>query len=71
MDTLLTLQNGQFQTLGDVLRNGKNKTGSSFNNRSFTLLGDPALRLAYPQHKEFGKVDYKQTCEQHTFCLST
>jgi hypothetical protein len=53
MDTLLTLQNGQFQTLGDVLRNAKNKTGSSFNNRSFTLLGDPALRLTYPQHKVF------------------
>ena len=51
MDTLLTKQNGNFQTLGDVLRNGKNKTGSSFNNRSFTLLGDPAMRLAYPQHQ--------------------
>ena len=53
MDTLLTKQNGNFQTLGDVLRNGKNKTGSSFNNRSFTLLGDPAMRLAYPQHQVY------------------
>jgi len=53
MDTLLTKQNGEFQTLGDVLRNGKNKTGSSFNNRSFTLLGDPAMRLAYPEYKVF------------------
>jgi len=35
--------------LGEILRRGKNATGSSFNNRSFALLGDPALRLAFPR----------------------
>lgn len=36
--------------LGEILRRGKNATGSSFNNRSFALLGDPALKLAYPKY---------------------
>jgi len=36
--------------LGDILRLTKNNSGSSENKRNFTLLGDPALSLAYPQH---------------------
>jgi hypothetical protein len=36
--------------LGEILRRGKNATGSSFNNRSFALLGDPAMRLAFPKY---------------------
>jgi len=35
--------------LGDVLRLTKNISGASENKRNFTLLGDPALKLAYPQ----------------------
>ncbi len=35
--------------LGDVLRLTKNSSGVSENKRNFTLLGDPALKLAYPQ----------------------
>jgi len=35
--------------LGDILRLTKNVSGSSENKRNFTLLGDPALRLAYPE----------------------
>lgn len=35
--------------LGDILRKAKNASGSDINKLSFTLLGDPALRLAYPK----------------------
>ncbi len=36
--------------LGDVLRLTKNSSGVSENKRNFTLLGDPALKLAFPQY---------------------
>jgi hypothetical protein len=36
--------------LGDIIRIAKNKSGSGPNKRNFTLLGDPALTLAYPWH---------------------
>lgn len=43
---------GQYSTLGDALRTAKNftynATGDVINNRKFTLLGDPATRLAFP-----------------------
>ncbi len=53
MDTVFATQNGQHLRLGDILRIGKNAptTGSSFNNRSFALLGDPALMLAFPAYR--------------------
>ncbi|MDX2445052.1 MAG: type IX secretion system sortase PorU [Bacteroidales bacterium] len=35
--------------LGDVLRMTKNESGSGINKRNFTLLGDPALSLTYPE----------------------
>ncbi len=53
MDTLFSKVNGGFQRMGDILRAGKNKTGSSANNRSFALMGDPALMLAYPKQEVF------------------
>ena len=34
--------------LGDIIRLAKNKTGGIVNKRNFVLLGDPAVRLAYP-----------------------
>ncbi len=40
-------------TLGDIIRLAKMNSGTSMNKRNFTLLGDPALTLAYPRH---GKV---------------
>lgn len=44
--------NGQYLTLGESVRRTKNFTaqnsGDVLNNRKFTLLGDPALRLAFP-----------------------
>ena len=46
---------GQYLRLGDATRQAKNFTykfsGDILNNRKFTLLGDPALRIAYPQLK--------------------
>ncbi|HQK70687.1 MAG TPA: type IX secretion system sortase PorU [Bacteroidales bacterium] len=41
---------GELLRLGDVIRLAKNNSGSGMNKRNFTLLGDPALRLAYPWH---------------------
>ncbi len=36
--------------LGDIIVYSKNNTGSGINKRNFTLLGDPSMRLVYPQH---------------------
>jgi len=36
--------------LGDIIRLAKNASGSGSNKRNFSLLGDPALILAYPWH---------------------
>ncbi len=44
---------GNALRLGDIIRLAKNKSGSGPNKRNFMLLGDPAVRLAYPWH---GKV---------------
>ncbi|MEI6507915.1 MAG: type IX secretion system sortase PorU [Bacteroidota bacterium] len=37
--------------LGEIMRRTKNDFISSKNDRNFTLLGDPALMLAYPKYK--------------------
>jgi hypothetical protein len=50
MNTLFLKDNGNHLRVGEILRRGKNATGSSFNNRSFALLGDPAMLLAYPTY---------------------
>ncbi|TND00205.1 MAG: hypothetical protein FD123_4400, partial [Bacteroidetes bacterium] len=42
--------NGEMPRIGDVYRTTKVNSGNNTNNRNFTLLGDPALRLAYPTH---------------------
>lgn len=42
--------NGEYQALGDIFMTVKNLNASVPNNRNFTLLGDPALKLAYPIH---------------------
>lgn len=43
-------QNGEMPRLGDLFRLTKVSSGPAVNNRNFTLLGDPAIRLAYPKH---------------------
>lgn len=44
--------NGNYRSLGDAVKEAKNYTyqtsGDITNNRKFTLLGDPALTIAYP-----------------------
>ncbi len=43
---------GEYPRFGDLIRLSKNQNGSVSNNdNKFVLLGDPALRLAYPKHK--------------------
>ncbi|MBL4715120.1 MAG: type IX secretion system sortase PorU [Bacteroidia bacterium] len=42
---------GTKPTLGDVFKNTKNARGTDSNTRNFTLLGDPAMTLAYPTYK--------------------
>jgi hypothetical protein len=41
-------ESGNTMRLGDIIRIAKNNSGSGPNKRNFSLLGDPALRLAYP-----------------------
>ena len=43
-------QDGELPRLGDLFKTTKVLSGTSVNNRNFTLLGDPALRLAYPKY---------------------
>ena len=50
INVLFEKENGVFPTIGDIFRKTKVLSGSAFNNRNFTLLGDPALRLAYPRY---------------------
>ena len=42
---------GRSYTLGEIIRRTKNKSAASSNKRSFTLIGDPALRLPIPSNK--------------------
>ncbi len=44
-------QNNQLTRLGDLMRVTKNNSFSSVFNRNFTLLGDPSLRLNYPDYQ--------------------
>jgi len=41
---------GSPQRFGDIIRLTKNASGSSDNKRSFTLIGDPALKIALPTY---------------------
>jgi len=41
---------GNVLRLGDIIRLAKNSSGSGANKRNFSLLGDPAVILAYPWH---------------------
>jgi len=45
---ILKKNNGRYPCLGDLIRLSKIGAGSVSQNKNFVLLGDPALRLAYP-----------------------
>lgn len=49
-NTVFDQVNGEDQTLGEVFRTVKNLNAFDRNHRNFTLLGDPALKLAYPKY---------------------
>ncbi len=44
-------ENQENYRLGDIILYSKNNTGAGINKRNFTLLGDPSMRLSYPQHR--------------------
>lgn len=44
-------EDGKIAAMGDVIRKTKVVSGGIVNNRNFSLLGDPAQRLAYPVHR--------------------
>src|SRR5207253_7742629 len=54
--------NGQYKSLGDAIRDAKNYTYQTSaditNNRKFTLLGDPALTLAF----QIGRASCRKEC---------
>ena len=56
-DTLFSKFNGEYPRFGDVISYAKNKMGGSDASlvRNFVLLGDPALRLAYPEYSVITK----------------
>lgn len=47
------LPNGTMPRLGDIVKKTKNSNGNNLlaNTRNFSLLGDPAMMLAYPKYK--------------------
>ena len=51
-DTLFSKYNGEYPRFGDVIAYAKNRMGNGDASliRNFVLLGDPALRMAYPKH---------------------
>ena len=49
-NVMFTPINNRMPTMGEVFLQAKNLNVSVANNRNFTLLGDPALKLAYPVH---------------------
>jgi len=44
----MAASDGRSMRLGDIIRRAKISTGAGMNKRNFLLLGDPALRLAWP-----------------------
>lgn len=47
----LKRENGNYYRMGDIIRLTKNATGSIENKSKFMLMGDPALRIAFPSEK--------------------
>ncbi|HXP50673.1 MAG TPA: T9SS type A sorting domain-containing protein, partial [Bacteroidia bacterium] len=47
------LPDGSMPRLGDLFTQAKNLTGPIVNSRMFALLGDPAVRLAYPKNRVY------------------
>ncbi len=48
--SVFELNNNEFQDLGSVFKNTKNRSLRGSNNRNFCLLGDPSMKLAVAKH---------------------
>lgn len=48
--TVFNKKNGEYPRIGEVFMDVKNETNDP-NSRNFTLMGDPALRLAFPEYE--------------------
>ncbi len=53
VDNIFSMKEKSMPTLGDVIKKTKNESSRVLNQRNFTLLGDPGMRLAYPKEKVF------------------
>lgn len=61
-ETLFSTEEGEFPRLGDIIRITKNRSLRGPVNRNFSLLGDPFLRLNYPELKvEIYEINGKET----------
>ena len=49
-NTIFNKVNGAYKILGEVFKESKNLNAANPNNRNFTLLGDPALTLNFPEY---------------------
>ncbi len=43
-------EDGSHYRMGDIIRYAKNESGNLIKNLNFVLLGDPALKMAYPEY---------------------
>ena len=50
LNKVLKKINGNYPSLGDLIRGSKNDVGNNSFIKNFVLLGDPALKLSYPQY---------------------
>ena len=58
-------EDGTRYCLGDIMRFSKNALGSQINKLNFILLGDPSMKLAYPEHRmEITEVNGQKASEQ-------
>lgn len=48
-DVMLASENGDFNRLGDIIQYTKNNSLEGSLNRNFILLGDPSMKLAFPE----------------------
>ncbi len=54
-NTVFANESGVYKTLGEIFKETKNNSLSGPNNRNFSFLGDPSLKLSYP--KQFIQLD--------------
>lgn len=54
--------NGQMPTLGEIIKNTKNESVQGVSNRSYSLLGDPSMKLNFPEFKAIiSKINNKKS----------